>query len=327
MSLVRSGLRWLRATALEHLGVHERQRSRLDGTRAAVLMYHRVLPKAEAERLCVEPGMFVTPETFRQHLAWIRDSYRPIALDELVTRLLDGRRLPEKAVVITFDDGWRDNHDHALPALVESGLPATVFLATDRVGTLGAFWPDRVSRELHRQPPGRRRRTAARLGFTGGRDPVTGAIEALKPMAETERAELLAHELGDDAGANERELVTWEEVDRMARAGIAFESHGASHSILTGLTAVDVAAELQRCRTALAERGHGKNAIFAYPSGMNDATVRLQVRGAGFRAALTTEPRPLCVEDDSMALPRIGVHQDVSARRAGFHRAVPGPRA
>jgi peptidoglycan/xylan/chitin deacetylase (PgdA/CDA1 family) len=68
-------------------------------------MYHRVLPRAEAARDFVEPGMYVTPETFAQHLDWLDSEFRVLPLHEIASNLMEGRSLPHGAVAITFDDG------------------------------------------------------------------------------------------------------------------------------------------------------------------------------------------------------------------------------
>ncbi len=67
MTLGRS-LRWVRAQVMDRTGFNRRARAKLDGSRAAILMYHRVLSAHTAAREAAAPGMYVTPETFRQHL-------------------------------------------------------------------------------------------------------------------------------------------------------------------------------------------------------------------------------------------------------------------
>ncbi len=70
---------------MERLGEHAAARARLDGSRAVILTYHRVLPSEDAERLNVEPSMMVTPPTFRRHLEWLADSFQVLSLDEIVS--------------------------------------------------------------------------------------------------------------------------------------------------------------------------------------------------------------------------------------------------
>lgn len=80
-------------------------------------MYHRVIPQEQVDRDAVEPGMYVTPETFSRHVDWLAEEFRVVALQEIVERLAKGQSLPPRACAITFDDGWRDNLEYAAPAL------------------------------------------------------------------------------------------------------------------------------------------------------------------------------------------------------------------
>src|SRR5512144_307957 len=127
---VRAMVRRLRSEWLERTGANARARRALDGSAAAILMYHRVLPRARAEALAVEPGMFVEPATFARHLDWLLGAFRVMPLAEIVARFASRRALPPRACAITFDDGWQDNFEHAFPLLAQRGLPATIFLVT-----------------------------------------------------------------------------------------------------------------------------------------------------------------------------------------------------
>jgi peptidoglycan/xylan/chitin deacetylase (PgdA/CDA1 family) len=289
-------------------------------------MYHRVLPAEEVSRRAVEPGMYVTPGSFARQLSWLEARFRVLPLHELVARFEQRRALPRSACAITFDDGWRDNYTHALPELARRGLPATVFVVTERVGTEGSFWPDEVCLRMAPLSELDRRRLAAELGAVSSGDAVEGLLGHMKDLSELERGVALdelraATEEPPDLG---RELLHWDELDRLSRAGIDVESHGATHAILTGLPDEQVERELRSARETLLERGHGRHALLAYPSGAHDDRVSRIARGVGYRAGFTVE-RGLAHEAvDRMALPRLSVHEDISHTRAEFLLRVPG---
>jgi peptidoglycan/xylan/chitin deacetylase (PgdA/CDA1 family) len=323
---VRRALRYARASAFDWSGASRRARRRLDGTRAVVLMYHRVLPAADAGRSAVEAGMFVTPETFERHLEWLVEYFRVLPLHEVTARIARGQSLPPCACALTFDDGWRDNHDFALPALANRGLPATIFVVTDRVGSDGAFWPDEVCRRMAGLSVSAQRALLAPLGIPPRGDPVAALLDHLKGLPRGARESLLdrLRSKSRDPAAGERELMDWTELDRLAHAGIDIEAHGATHAILTVAPGTEVEQELRSARERLRERGHGRHALLAYPSGAYDETVKQLARGAGYTAAFTTESGLASPISDPMAIPRVGLHDDVSRTRVEFLHRVPG---
>ena len=319
-------LRRVRAETFEWSGVNAYARQRLDGSCAAVLLYHRVLPRHLAEELAVEPGMFVTPETFRRHLEWLDHSYRVLPLSEIVRSLAVGRSLPKGAVAITFDDGWRDNYEYAFPELERRSLTATVFLVTERVGSDSAFWPDEVCRRMQRLSGNERRQLAESLGASRVDDPIQEILALFKRLPEDERSrqheKLVArtpHVL-----SHGREIIDWDEVKRADAQGIDFESHGASHTILTRVTPEAAERELRSSLGTLRERGLARHALFAYPNGGYSRRIAMLANTVGYQAAFTTEGGLTARSWPPMALPRLQLHDDISRSRSEFRSLVPG---
>lgn len=76
----------------------------------------------------------IAPKLFERHLGFIKSKYKIIDLPELA-KILENNELPKRDMaVITFDDGFQDNHTHAFPVLKKMEVPATIFLATGLVG-------------------------------------------------------------------------------------------------------------------------------------------------------------------------------------------------
>ena len=120
-----------------------------------ILMYHYISqPPADADVYRVD--LSVTPDNFRQQLAWLRDNgYTGIDFYELSLAIVGLTELPEKPVLLTFDDGYLDNYTAAFPLLQEYGYKATFFVVTDFVdyGREGYMtWPmlEEMSRAGHR---------------------------------------------------------------------------------------------------------------------------------------------------------------------------------
>ena len=105
-----------------------------------ILCYHRIFePETDPHLLSV------SPDHFREQLQVIKRFAYPLSLDQLGEARLRGNS-PRRGVVITFDDGYLDNLENALPILREVGLPATIYIATGYVGTDREFWWDDLER-------------------------------------------------------------------------------------------------------------------------------------------------------------------------------------
>ena len=101
--------------------------------RVPILMYHYV-SEAPDRSDAVRVDLSVPPAAFRDHLLHLQAAgYEAITLRELVMALQTGTALPEKPMVLTFDDGYRDAYTEAFPALREAGLVGTFFLVTQPI--------------------------------------------------------------------------------------------------------------------------------------------------------------------------------------------------
>ncbi|MEZ4658487.1 MAG: polysaccharide deacetylase family protein [Caldilineaceae bacterium] len=96
-----------------------------------ILMYHYVsVPPVDANAYRLD--LSVTPALFAQHLdRMLAEGYTTISLYQLYDNLVSGAPLPEKPVILTFDDGYRDVYENAFPLLRERGMTATLFIVTD----------------------------------------------------------------------------------------------------------------------------------------------------------------------------------------------------
>lgn len=99
-------------------------------SRIPVLMYHRV-----DDRQAGDDALTVSPQQFSAHLDWLAENgYAPCRIADFDAWHMSGKTLPERSVLITFDDGYMGLHEHALPALATRGWPATVFLVSGLIG-------------------------------------------------------------------------------------------------------------------------------------------------------------------------------------------------
>ena len=146
--------------------------------RAIVLMYHRVLPAA-ADSFSAS-GIVVSPSVFTANMRFLRRHFTPLSADEFQS-CLDRGRFPTGACLVTFDDGWQDNEQHALPILQSIGVPAVLFVATGYIGTGNTFWQERMTRQLFAlsRDPGLGRSTLAEIGVADAFDASEDARRAM----------------------------------------------------------------------------------------------------------------------------------------------------
>ena len=109
-----------------------------------ILMYHNVDYVEKPVANNTSPGNFAWQMDFLK-----KNKYHVISLDELVKATQNGRQLPRRSVVITFDDGYEDNYVNAFKILKQRGFPAIIFCITNTIGQSGYLTWDQI-REMER---------------------------------------------------------------------------------------------------------------------------------------------------------------------------------
>lgn len=260
-----------------------------------VFPYHRV--GSEPDDLLLTP---IAPAAFEAQIAHLARCYRILPLADALDRVIAGT-LPRRAVAITFDDGYRDNLEHALPILRKHGAPATIFLATDFIGT-GRVPPHdevmlaaRLSRVPSARLPWKDAAIELRLGTPDDRRTAGERLAAcLRGATASDTRELLASLRGitqSPPGDARTEMLSWDEVRSMRGDLIAFGSHGRSHVACAALSPDELGEEL-RASKEIIERETGMSVrLYAYPFGKPadiGPHAAEAVRRAGYDYALTT---------------------------------------
>lgn len=305
-----------------------------------VLMYHRVLPADSSERRLEQPGMYVSPETLDLHLTELKTHFEPVHLDDWLRRARHGAALPRLACAITFDDGWRDNYEFALPVLAKHGAPAAIFLVSHLIGSTGRFWPNRLMSLLDRSfavpgsvpfPDPLRRivepilANARRRGALRAEDGDL-AVQAAKELREERIRELIcAAEGGGAHSAEKRELLNAEEVTLLASSGLVrFGSHTATHFRVGGEVAIDdLEREVVGSRRELQEICGQPVDLFCYPNG-ETSPAAIDMARRNYLGAVTTRKGWHTASQDAYLIARIGLHEDVSSTPQAFLSRVSG---
>lgn len=283
------------------LGAHGKQR-------LSILIYHRVLEAADE----LAPGN-PTAADFEWQMQLLANFFHPLSLDDALTHL-DKGTLPERAVCVTFDDGYQDNAAIALPILKRWDVPATVFVASGYLNG-GRMWNDTVleairtldgkSLDLNPLGLGKFELSSADLK----RRAATKILTSIKHLPGTERQEAV-NLIGEAAAGPlpDNLMMTDAQVKDLAAAGVEIGGHTVSHPILATLDNNAAQQEICENKQYLERLTERRLRFFAYPNGRLGSDYRAEqcqlVRDAGYEAAFSTHAGVSSAATDRWQLPR-----------------------
>ncbi len=301
---VKRALAWglLRSGALR---VH---RSRFEMGRAILLLYHRINDEGD-------PFFPSLPRSvFAAQLDYLASRYRVQPLDDVVAWLAEGAEGPPR-VAFTIDDGYPDTLEIAVPELERRGLPATLFLTTGPPESAEPVWTDRIRWILkHATAP-----TLARpdLGVNPSSlerpsdrlDLLKRLLRLLKalPAPDVDRA-LAALETALAPDGPPLRLLSWDQVRRVAAAGVTLGAHTHRHYMLSRLDDRRQQDEVATSIRLIRERTGACVSGFAYPNGEHsdyDQRSIAVLRRLGLRYAVTCRHALARASSDPFQLPRL----------------------
>lgn len=265
--------------------------------RLSIVIFHRVL--AQPDPLFPDEVDRVRFDTLCR---WLAAWFNVLPLDRAVEALDEGR-LPPRALSITFDDGYADNHDLAMPILQSHGLVATFFIATGYLDG-GRMWNDTVIETLRRCRADTLDLTdlglegVTRLDLSGlearrrALHAVLGAAKYLAPPARQAAVDEMARRAGVELPSDL--MMRSQQVRVMRNAGMQIGAHTLGHPILARVDDETARAEIGGSKARLESLLDQPVTLFAYPNGRpgrdygaRDVAI---VRELGFRAAVSTAP-------------------------------------
>jgi len=264
----------------------------------SILTYHRV-DTADARPELLPSLISATPATFGDQMAMLARSFDVVSLADVLDALDGPERLPRRAALLTFDDGYVDFATNAWPVLRAERLPATLFVATSFADDPTRwFWWDRLWAALSTTSRGEPIVTPLGALPAGPAHAATTAatlrtwlkeLDHDAAMAEVDR---IVEQLGEPARPATPALLGWPELRQLAREGVTLAPHTRTHPLLDRVPPERAIEEIRGAHVDL-ERAldgiAGVPKVLAYPSGAHGGTAPEAARQAGMDLAMTTE--------------------------------------
>jgi peptidoglycan/xylan/chitin deacetylase (PgdA/CDA1 family) len=277
------------------------------GYRPLVLGYHRVVEDYDEARRSEMASMLISTAMFERHLDAIGRHFKFVDVDEIGEAVRNGVPFQEPVAAVTFDDGYRDVYENAMPVLTRKGIPAAMFVVTDLVGQSGWQMHDKLYRLIDKgfsmwdNPRRQLHGVLDDLGLPASdllRERATTssplqAVASLLPKLSLEEVGRFSAYLECNVGNGfvpVPEVLTWPMLTEMRRQGFTIGSHTRTHASLPMENAAITDTELRGSKVALEEYLKEPIHHFAYPGGQFTPEVVEALAGVGYRYAYTACP-------------------------------------
>jgi peptidoglycan/xylan/chitin deacetylase (PgdA/CDA1 family) len=293
-----------------------------------ILTYHR-FPNTDGNEPFDDGVVDITVEEFERHVACLTKHFNPVGIDEICA-FARGGKLPPNPVAVTFDDGYLNAHEYALPILQRHRCKAIFFIATSFITERRIFWWDRISYllkhctrdEIRLDHP-----VSMHIDLKGDRNAsIHRTLRVIKACSMDHRASVIdtiARAAGVpwtsemDRAFADRLLMSWDQVRALRKAGMDVQSHTRTHQPLRTLPPDTLADELEGSRVDLErELGEPVRAL-AYPVGnpvKGTSPIRVALKKAGYEIGFSngTGATPLWGRVDPFDFRRQTVSRDVA---------------
>lgn len=297
--------------------------TKFTASRLRILCYHGIAQENEHR---LSPGTFMTRETFAARMDFLKKwGASVIPLEEGLTRL-HNRTLPEKAVVITIDDGFFSSYKEMVPVLEQFGFPATVYVSTYYV-VRQAFIFDLMVPYLLQEATQQPDLTVIddRLKGCTAKEIVEFGKTRLDTTGKEQLCEQLAKQCGYDINeARRRRIMMFmneSEVADLHARGVDVQLHTHRHRFPHDDRAI-AAVELNENKRSMEKMGIHDRYHFCYPSGIHASWQSEWLSSAGIRSATTTDFGLASASDSAHELPRICDSEAMTL--LDFHAAISG---
>jgi peptidoglycan/xylan/chitin deacetylase (PgdA/CDA1 family) len=278
----------------------------LESPAARVFMFHGV------------GGPDCPADIFELQMKYVKENFSVISLQEALTISNDTARNFRSEIVLTFDDGLRNNYTIAYPILLRYELPATFFVCPGLIESRTWQWAHEMEQRLLVCKPGSLQKIFAQLGIgeeemkgKGGSDVAENIVEHMKTMEKDRRinTEHFIRSLTHDFEMDQRQhdlydTMSWDELRSLDPGLITIGSHTVHHQLLTKVPQDEMRYQIHESKEWLQRRLNRPVELFCYPNGDYDASVA-DVVAQNYKAAVTTRSGCFNKGDDIYQINRI----------------------
>lgn len=296
-----------------------------------IFNYHRLKPSEGLPQTNFDIGVFGPDvKQFRQQMVFLKQHTTVLSETEFIDLLDHGHQASGPYSIVTFDDAYIDTYTLALPILSELEIPAILFVPAVLIEERELGWWDKIAFIINnsRKKSILLRGRKIRIG-----DNKTSGIRAILKIMQFnchDKTANLVPELAEAADSSppsrdlmDRELMTWDHLERAYASGVALGSHTCRHWVLSTLNEEQQAREIGDSKRIIEKRlGHRIRSL-AYPVGglkhFNDTSMRLAA-SAGYDVAFSYGTGIARIGDiNRYAIPRLGAPEDSNTLKALFH--------
>jgi peptidoglycan/xylan/chitin deacetylase (PgdA/CDA1 family) len=255
------------------LGAYHRRRN---ADTLTVVTFHRVLDEDDERWAATDPYYTVSGGFLRDAVLFFREHYELVDAPAVASACRGDASLPDRALLVTFDDGWADTAECALPVLRELRCPAVVFVTPSVVGSPLPFWQERVFAAWKLGTVGAEELSQAWASAGGSSPPddwstdssVRSLVVVLGRVEPGARAALV-EQLAAGTGSSRPQMLTLDQLHELRSAGLELGGHGLSHEPLAGHPGAP--EEIRQSRERLSELLGGRPvASMSFPHGSYD---------------------------------------------------------
>ncbi len=279
-------------------------------------MLHRVLPEQQIAEFGANPEWAMTPEVFNDFLEFVKRYYTPVSVEEIDESFKKLEPLPDNAILITFDDGWLDNHQYAFKYLQNHQVPSLFFIVTNTIDQQLPFWQELVYSCCSKSNTNFSH--CAKLANIENCDSILTLISELSNNAnQIQFRDKVVNYCSDVLRNMPRQLMNEQEIlELYSQQGFTIGSHGASHEPLGDMGHEDQRHEINASRDALERFIPSNIQYLSFPHGSNNSETLSLCQQAGY--SLIFDSRVAINSSKSSKLARVHVSQRSITEKGKF---------